>query len=82
MGESPEQMTSVSIDISAAFIKGMRWTLLKDRSRLKPEAATDLNALVARQTSVRAARAWLYKERPREILQRQDCHLLGRKNRE
>src|SRR6266576_2302598 len=33
--------------------KGMRWSLLKDRSRLKPEAAADLDALIARMTTLR-----------------------------
>ena len=86
-GCPPEQIDSVSIDMSPAFIKGvshelpnaritfdkfhvvwhanaavdkmrrieqrtdkslkgMRWSLLKDRSRLKPEAAAELDALV------------------------------------
>jgi hypothetical protein len=39
------------------FLKGPRWSLLKERSSLKPEAATDLNALIARMTTVRTARA-------------------------
>ena len=93
-GCPPEQIDSVSIDMSPAFIKGctehlpnaritfdkfhvvwhastavdkmrrieqrtdkslkgMRWSLLKDRSRLKPEAAADLDALIAKMTTVR-----------------------------
>jgi transposase len=116
-GCPPEQIESVSIDMSPAFIKGvsaqlpnaritfdkfhvvwhanaavdkmrrieqrsnkalkgMRWSLLKDRSRLKPEAAADLNALIARQASVRTARAWLYKERLREILERRQINVV------
>ncbi len=108
-GCPPEQIESVSIDMSPAFIKGcqeqlpnaritfdkfhvvwhastaldkmrrieqrsdkslkgMRWSLLKDRSGLKPEAAADLDALIARFTRVRTARAWLYKKQLREIL--------------
>lgn len=31
-------------------LKGMRWTLLKDTAKLKPEAAADLDALIARMT--------------------------------
>jgi transposase len=116
-GCPPEQIASVSIDMSPAFIKGvsaqlpnaritfdkfhvvwhanaavdkmrrieqrsdkslkgLRWSLLKDRSRLKPEAAADLDALIARQASVRTARAWLYKERLREILQRRQVNVV------
>jgi transposase len=116
-GCPPEQIASVSIDMSPAFIKGvsqelpnaritfdkfhvvwhanaavdkmrrieqrsdrslkgLRWSLLKDRSRLKPEAVADLDALIARQASVRTARAWLYKERLREILQRRQVNVV------
>ena len=116
-GCPPEQIASVSIDMSPAFIKGvseqlpnaritfdkfhvvwhanaavdrmrrieqrsdkslkgMRWSLLKDRSRLKPEAVADLDALIARQASVRTARAWVYKERLREILQRRQVNVV------
>src|SRR5438445_652655 len=110
-GCPPEQIDSVSIDMSPAFIKGasqelpnaritfdkfhvvwhanaavdkmrrieqrttkslkgMRWSLLKDRASLKPAAAADLEALIAKMTTVRCARSWLYKERLREILER------------
>lgn len=57
-------------------LKGMRWSLLKDRSRLKPEAAADLDALIARMTTVRTARAWLYKEQLREILDRKQINVV------
>ena len=97
-GCPPEQIDSVSIDMSPAFIKGcaeqlpnaritfdkfhvvwhanaavdkmrrieqrsdkalkgLRWTLLKDRTSLRPAAAADLDALIARMTTVRTARA-------------------------
>lgn len=116
-GCPPEQIDSVSIDMSPAFIKGvteelpnaritfdkfhviwhastavdkmrrieqrtdkslkgMRWSLLKDRSRLAPEAAADLDALIARMTTVRTARAWLYKEQLREILDRKQINVV------
>ena len=116
-GCPPEQIDSVSIDMSPAFIKGvseelpnaritfdkfhviwhastavdkmrrieqrtdkslkgLRWSLLKDRSRLKPEAAADLDALIARLTTVRTARAWLYKEQLREILDRKQINVV------
>lgn len=50
-------------------LKGLRWTLLEDRDSLKPAAVADLDALVARMTTVRTARAWVYKEQLREILE-------------
>jgi len=56
-------------------LKGMRWSLLKDRSRLKPEAAADLDALLAKMTTVRTARAWVYKEQLREILERKQINV-------
>ena len=116
-GCMPEQINSVSIDMSPAFIKGcgegfpnaqitfdkfhvvwhasaavdkmrrieqrterslkgMRWSLLKDRSNLSPEAAADLDALIARMTTLRTARAWLYKEQLREILERKQINVV------
>lgn len=116
-GCPPEQIDSVSIDMSPAFIKGcteelpnaritfdkfhviwhanfavdkmrrieqrsdktlkgLRWTLLKDRASLKPEAVADLDALVARMSTVRTARAWGYKEQLREILERKQINVV------
>jgi transposase len=116
-GCAPEQVSSVSIDMSPAFIKGcdahlpnaritfdkfhvvwhastavdkmrrieqrsdrslkgMRWSLLRDCSRLSAEAAADLDALIARMTTVRTARAWVYKEQLREILERKQINVV------
>lgn len=116
-GCPPEQISSVSIDMSPAFIKGvgehlpearitfdkfhvighagtavdqmrrieqrtdkslkgLRWTLLKDTSRLKAEAAADLDALIAKLTVKRTARAWVYKEQLREILDRKQINVV------
>lgn len=116
-GCSAKQVTSVSIDMSPAFIKGcgehlpnaritfdkfhvvwhvstavdkmrrieqrndkslkgLRWSLLKDRSRLSPAAVADLDALIARMTTVRTARAWSYKEQLREILERKQINVV------
>lgn len=113
----PDQVTSVSIDMSPAFIKGcgeafpnaritfdkfhvvwhastavdkmrrieqrtdrslkgLRWSLLKDRSRLSSEAAAELDALIAKLTTVRTARAWVYKEQLREILDRKQINVV------
>lgn len=57
-------------------LKGMRWTLLKDTAKLKPEAAADLDALIARMTVKRTARAWSYKEQLREILERKQINVV------
>ena len=116
-GCPPEQIDTVSIDMSPAFIKGvsqelpnaritfdkfhvvwhanaavdkmrrieqrtttslkgLRWSLLKDRANLKPAAAADLDALIAKMTTVRTARAWLYKEQLREILERKQINVV------
>lgn len=57
-------------------LKGMRWALLKDRASLRPEAAADLDALIAKMTTVRTARAWVYKEQLREILERKQINVV------
>lgn len=116
-GCDTEQVTSVSIDMSPAFIKGcaehlpnarvtfdkfhviwhanaavdrtrrieqrtdpslkgLRWSLLKDRSRLSAAAAADLDELIAHMTTVRTARAWAYKEQLREILERKQINVV------
>ncbi|MBD8528344.1 ISL3 family transposase, partial [Pseudomarimonas arenosa] len=116
-GCPPEQIRSISIDMSPAFIKGctdtmpnaqltfdkfhvichantavdttrrieqrddkslkgMRWILLKDRALLDSEAIADLDALIARMSTVRTARAWLYKEQLRQILERKQINVV------
>ncbi len=57
-------------------LKGMRWTLLKDTAKLKPEAAADLDALISKMTVKRTARAWSYKEQLREILERKQINVV------
>jgi len=117
-GADPDQIESVSIDMSPAFIKGvgdhlpaarvtfdkfhviahasvavdkmrrleqktdpdlkgLRWTLLKDRNKLHPGQRNDLDALVAQFTSKRTARAWLYREQLRDILDRKQIHVVS-----
>jgi hypothetical protein len=51
-------------------LKGLRWALLKDRSKLSHDHVTDLYKLVAQFTTKRTARAWLYREQMRDILDR------------
>ena len=112
----PEQIATVSIDMSPAFIrgvadhlpkaritfdkfhvvahasaaldhtrrleqradpsKGLRWTLLKDRQRLSDAARADLDALVSQAATKRTARAWLYREGLRAILDRKQINVV------
>jgi hypothetical protein len=51
-------------------------SLQKDRAQLKPAAVADLDALIARMTTVRTARAWIYKEQLREILERKQINVV------
>jgi transposase len=57
-------------------LKGMRWTLLKDTTKLKSEATADLHALIAKMSVKRTARAWLYKEQLCEILDRKQINVV------
>lgn len=57
-------------------LKGLRWTLLKDPARLGEQAAADLNALIAQVALKRTARAWVYKEQLREILERKQINVV------
>lgn len=57
-------------------LKGMRWTLLKDTAKLKPDAAADLDSQIAKMAVKRTARAWSYKEQLREILERKQINVV------
>jgi transposase len=57
-------------------LKGLRWKLLRDRGDLAPDARADLDALIAQVTTKRTARAWLYKEQLREILDRKQVNIV------
>ena len=57
-------------------LKGLRWALLKDRSRLSEARQTDLDALLAQLTTKRTARAWQYREDLREILGRKQINVV------
>ena len=57
-------------------LKGLRWTLLKDWSKLDGDQQADLNALIACWTTKRTARAWLYREELREILERKQVNVV------
>ena len=56
-------------------LKGLRWTLLKDRDKLSDQGRADLDALIAKAATKRTARAWLYREHLREILDRTEIEV-------
>ena len=58
-------------------LKGFRWALLKDRSKLSREQAMDLDRLVIQFTTKRTARAWLYHEQLRDILNRKQINVVS-----
>ncbi|MDA8206352.1 MAG: ISL3 family transposase [Thermaerobacter sp.] len=57
-------------------LKGMRWTLLKDSRRLDAAARADLDSLIGEITTRRTARAWVYREQLREILNRKQVNVV------
>lgn len=57
-------------------LKGLRWTLLKNRDSLTAAQRADLDALVAQVASKRTARAWTYREQLREILNRKQINVV------
>ena len=58
-------------------LKGLRWTLLKDRGRLSEESRADLDGLIAAAATKRTARAWLYREHLRDILDRKQINVVS-----
>ncbi|KAF7961338.1 transposase [Cupriavidus sp. UYMU48A] len=58
-------------------LKGLRWTLLKDRNNLPAAQRADLDALIANVTTKRTARAWLYREQLRDILERKQINVVS-----
>jgi len=59
-----------------AQLKGMRWTLLKDVSSLKPEAGAALYALITAPRLTMTARAWAYKEPLRLAMEHKQVNVL------
>jgi transposase len=57
-------------------LKGLRWALLKDRSKVHGGQREELDALLARMTGSRTARAWQYREQLREVLDRKQINVL------
>jgi transposase len=50
-------------------LKGLRWPLLKNRQRLSGAQRAEPDDFVTQVTTKRTARAWVYREQPREVLQ-------------
>lgn len=59
-------------------VKGLRWVLLRDRQKLSPLQRADLDMLIANLISKRTARAWVYREQLRAILNRKQIHVVRR----
>jgi len=57
-------------------LKGLRWALLKDRSKLNTAQRTEVDELLAHMTTKRTARAWHYREQLREVLTRKQPNLV------
>ena len=57
-------------------LKGMRWTLLKGRERLGAQQQSVLDSLLAQMTVKRTARAWVYREQLRAILERKQVNIV------
>jgi transposase len=57
-------------------LKGLRGTLLKDRSRLSEARCAGLDALLANLTTKRTAHAWQYREDLRGILNRMQSNVV------
>ncbi|MEP6502664.1 MAG: transposase [Betaproteobacteria bacterium] len=57
-------------------LKGMRWTLLKDVFSLKPAAGAALHGLITAPKLALTARAWIYKEQLRELLDRKQINVI------
>jgi hypothetical protein len=55
----------------------MRWTLLKDADKLNLAQLTDLEPLVSQYTTNRTARARLYREQLRDILERKQINVVS-----
>jgi transposase len=55
----------------------LRWALLKDGSKLSRKQAMDLDRLVIQFTTKRTARAWLYREQLRNILDRKQINVVS-----
>ncbi len=57
-------------------LKGMRWQLLRRYDSLSAVSRAELDSLLAQLTTKRTARAWVYRENLREILNRKQINVV------
>jgi transposase len=57
-------------------LKGLRWALLKDRRAVRGAQRHELDALLAKMTTKRTARAWHYREQLRDIMTRKQPNIV------
>lgn len=74
----PEAIELVSLDMSPAFIKGLRWKLLRDYHSLNAASRVEIDGLLACLNTRCTARAWVYREPLREILDRKQINVVSR----
>lgn len=58
-------------------LKGLRWKLLRSYDGLSADSRAEIDALLARLTTQRTARAWVYREQLREILERKQINVVS-----
>lgn len=58
-------------------LKGLRWKLLRDYASLSATARAEIDTLLAKLTTQRTARAWVYREQLREILERKQINVVS-----
>ncbi len=58
-------------------LKGLRWKLLRDYDSLSEAARADIDTLLTKLTTKRTARAWVYREQLREILERRQINVVS-----
>ncbi len=58
-------------------LKGLRWKLLRNYGTLSDTARAEVDNLLAKLTTKRTARAWVYREQLREILDRKQINVVA-----
>ena len=58
-------------------LKGLRWKLLRDYGGLSHAGRAEVDVLLGKLTTMRTARAWLYREQLREILGRKQINVVS-----
>jgi transposase len=62
---------------TAPDLKGMRWKLLKNYDTLSRNDRAEVDVLISRLEVKRTARAWVYREQLREILDRKQINVVS-----